>query len=462
MTAAAVAPPASAWVSLAAELSPHAELRLDLEARTSAATDRSGWVTTDVPDAVVVAATVEDVSAVLRFATATRTPVVTRGAGTGLAGGAVAGAGSLVLDLSGLDAIVEVRPDDAVAVVEPGVLTADLDRAVRAYGLRYAPDPASAAISTIGGNIATNAGGLRCVKYGVTRDAVLALDVVLADGTRLHTGRATLKGVAGYDLTSLLVGSEGTLGVIVGATLQLTALPAQVSTATAFFDDLDAAVSATLAVTRAGVRPSTLELLDGATLAAIDAAQGSDLAERGAAFVLVQTDGFAADAEMAAAVLGLQRFGGVVTVTTDPDEAERLLAARRLALPSIERLGRALIEDIAVPRSQLAAAVRGVAEIAASTGVQIFTFAHAGDGNLHPIIAVRSEDPAHLAAVDGAADAVFALALRLGGTVSGEHGVGLLKRSWLDAELGPRSRELQRGIKAVFDPLDLLNPGKAL
>jgi glycolate oxidase len=406
--------------------------------------------------------TVADVQEVLRFATATRTPVVTRGAGTGLAGGAVAGEGSLVLDVSGLTRIVDVRPDDAVAVVEPGVLTADLDRAVRAYGLRYAPDPASAAISTIGGNIATNAGGLRCVKYGVTRDAVLALDVVLADGTLLHTGRATVKGVTGYDLTSLLVGSEGTLGVVVGATLRLTALPTQVATATAFFDDLDAAVSATLAVTRAGVRPSTLELIDRATLTAIDAAQGSDLAARGEAFVLVQTDGFAAEAELAVAAAELRRSGAEVTVTTDADEAERLLATRRLALPSIERLGRVLIEDIAVPRSQLAAAVRGVAEIAASTGVQIFTFAHAGDGNLHPIIAVRSEDPAHLAAVDRAADAVFALALRLGGTVSGEHGVGLLKRGWLDAELGRRSRDLQHGIKAVFDPLNLLNPGKAV
>ena len=253
---------------------------------------------------VVRAGTVADVQEVLQFATATRTPVVTRGAGTGLAGGAVAGGGSLVLDVSGLTRIVDVRPDDAVAVVEPGVLTADLDRAVRAYGLRYAPDPASAAISTIGGNIATNAGGLRCVKYGVTRDAVLALDVVLSDGTLLQTGRATVKGVTGYDLTSLLVGSEGTLGVIVGATLRLTALPAQVATAAAFFADLDAAVDATLAVTRAGVRPSTLELVDRATLAAIDAAQGSDLAARGEAFVLVQTDGFAAEAELAAAADG--------------------------------------------------------------------------------------------------------------------------------------------------------------
>ena len=460
MTAGTVAP--TALARLEAALSAGAVVAVDHASRAVAANDRSGWVVTSIPDVVVRVASVADVQEVLRFATATRTPVVTRGGGSGLAGGAVAGEGSLVLDVSGLTRIVEIRPDDAVAVVEPGVLTAELDRAVRAYGLRYAPDPASAAISTIGGNIATNAGGLRCVKYGVTRDAVLALDVVLADGTLLHTGQATVKGVTGYDLTSLVVGSEGTLGVVVGATLRLTAVPTLVATATAFFDDLDAAADSTLAVTRAGVRPSTLELVDGATLAAIDAAQGSDLAGRGAAFVLVQTDGFAAEAELEVAAAELRRLGGRVTVTTDPDEAERLLATRRLALPSIERLGRVLIEDIAVPRSRLADAVRGVAEVAASTGVQIFTFAHAGDGNLHPIIAVRSEDPAHLAAVDRAADAVFALALRLGGTVSGEHGVGLLKRGWLDAELGPRSRDLQRGIKSVFDPLDLLNPGKAL
>ncbi|GAB2573088.1 FAD-binding oxidoreductase [Microlunatus antarcticus] len=460
MTAGTVA--RSDWSGLAAALSPSAVVAVDEASRAAAANDRSGWVTTSSPDVVVRVGTVADVQEVLRFATATRTPVVTRGGGTGLAGGAVAAEGSLVLDVSGLTRIVDVRPDDAVAVVEPGVLTADLDRVVRAHGLRYAPDPASAAISTIGGNIATNAGGLRCVKYGVTRDAVLALDVVLADGTLLQTGQATVKGVAGYDLTSLLVGSEGTLGVIVGATLRLTAAPTLVATAAAFFYDLDAATAATLAVTRAGVRPSTLELVDGATLAAIDAAQGSDLATRGQAFVLVQTDGFAAEAELAVAAAELRRLGGQVQVTTDDAEAERLMSARRLALPSIERLGRVLIEDIAVPRSQLAEAVRGVAAIAKSTGVRIFTFAHAGDGNLHPIIAVASEDAGHLAAVDRAADAVFALALRLGGTVSGEHGVGLLKRGWLDAELGPRSRDLQHGIKAVFDPLNLLNPGKAL
>jgi len=435
---------------------------IEVAVRTERRADRSGWPPDGLPAAVVFPRTAQDVSRVLKLASDHRTPVVPRGAGTGLSGAATAGTGTVVLDLSEMNRIVAISAEDGTAVVEPGVITADLDRAAAEHGLRYAPDPASVAISTIGGNIATNAGGLRCVKYGVTRDAVLALDVVLADGTLLHTGRATVKGVTGYDLTSLLVGSEGTLGVVVGATLRLTALPTQVATATAFFDDLDAAVSATLAVTRAGVRPSTLELIDRATLTAIDAAQGSDLAARGEAFVLVQTDGFAAEAELAVAAAELRRSGAEVTVTTDADEAERLLATRRLALPSIERLGRVLIEDIAVPRSQLAAAVRGVAEIAASTGVQIFTFAHAGDGNLHPIIAVRSEDPAHLAAVDRAADAVFALALRLGGTVSGEHGVGLLKRGWLDAELGRRSRDLQHGIKAVFDPLNLLNPGKAV
>ncbi|WP_284678911.1 FAD-binding protein, partial [Frankia sp. AgKG'84/4] len=259
--------------------------------------DRSGWIPSGRPLGVAFARDVADVRATLRVATARRVPVTVRGAGTGLAGGAAAGQGGIVLDVAGMNRIRELSAEDSVAVVEPGVITADLDAAAQAVGLSYPPDPASAAISTIGGNIATNAGGLRCAKYGVTRESVLGLDVVLADGEMLRTGRRTVKGVAGYDLTSLFVGSEGTLGVVVAATVRLRPLARDPVTLAAFFDTLDAAVDAVTALGAAGVVPAVAELLDARTVRAVDAATGSDLAAQGAVFLLVQTDGPGAAAE---------------------------------------------------------------------------------------------------------------------------------------------------------------------
>jgi glycolate oxidase len=424
--------------------------------------DRSGWPPDGHPAAVVFPDDAAGVRRVLRLAHDARVPVVPRGAGTGLSGGAAAGAGTIVLDLSRMRRIVAVSSDDGTAVVELGVITADLDRAAGAYGLRYAPDPASAAISTIGGNIATNAGGLRCAKYGVTRDSVLGLDVVLADGRQISTGTATFKGVAGYDLTRLFVGSEGTLGVIVRATLRLHAIPLATATIAAFFAEVQAAAAAASAIGTARVQPAVCELLDEATLQAVDDAQGSGLRSQGAALLLVQTDGAGAsiEADLVAAVL--RATATSVQVSTDPVEAAELLAARRLALPSLERLGRPLIEDIAVPRSRLADAVRGIAAIAAEHRVPICTVAHAGDGNLHPIVVVdpmatRIPEPAWRAA-----DAIFELALALGGTLTGEHGVGTLKRRWLGRELGSTQHVLQQQIKAVFDPRGILNPGTAI
>jgi len=443
--------------------------------RAVAATDRSGWVPASLPSAVVRAQDVDDVVATLRWASAHGVPVVPRGAGTGLAGGAVAGAGSVVLDLSGLTRIVDLRADDQVAVVEPGVLTADLDRAAAAHGLRYAPDPASAAISTIGGNIATNAGGLRCVKYGVTRDAVLGLDVVLADGTRTRTGRSTVKGVAGYDLTSLFVGSEGTLGVIVGATLRLQPLPVRTATAAATFATVEAAAAAASAVTRAGLRPAMLELLDAATLAALAEAAAFDSPApggpvsggpmSGGALVIAQADGPGADVEIEAIAAALGRTATHLDVSAEPHRADELLAVRRRALPAIERRGRVLIEDIAVPLSRLAEAVTRIAELSARSGVPVFTFAHAGDGNLHPIVLTGQPlgDPGPVPApVTAVVDDIFRLALDLGGTITGEHGVGLLKRDWLATELDAGTQQLHHLVKTALDPAGILNPGKAL
>ncbi len=413
-------------------------------------TDRSGFVPEGIPKAVVFPRTAEEVSEVLRDASATGTPVVPRGAGTGLAGGASAGTGTIVLDLSRMTGL-SVHPADRTASAEPGVITADLDSAATAHGLRYVPDPASLAISTIGGNIATNAGGLRCAKYGVTRDAVLGLDVVLADGRLISTGRNTLKGVAGYDLTGLFVGSEGTLGVIVRATLRLRPLPPPTVTIAASFADVAGAAAAAAGLP---MQLSLAELMDVATLRAVDAAQGTRLAAAGGALLIVQTDGPVEEAD--AAVEALRRTAASVRTTGDPDT---LLAARRLALPSIERFGRPLIEDIAVPLSRLADAVRAVEAIADRHGVTICTLAHAGDGNLHPII-VAGDEPSP--AVEAAADEIFRTALDLGGTVTGEHGVGVLKRQWLRRELGDTGLGLQNQIKTVFDPQNILNPGKAI
>ncbi|WP_406174406.1 FAD-binding oxidoreductase [Streptomyces canus] len=420
--------------------------------------DRSGSRPTGEPLAVVHARRTEDVTVTLRHAHELRVPVVPRGAGTGLSGGARADEGALVLDLSGMNRILELSADDQLAVVEPGVITAELDRAAGAHGLRYAPDPASAALSTIGGNIATNAGGLRCAKYGVTRDSVLGLEAVLADGTVIGTGRRTVKGVTGYDLTALLTGSEGTLAVITAATLRLRPVPVATATLAAYFPSFEAAAEASYAIARAGVEPALAELVDGPVLHAIDPA----LRERGAALLLVQCDGAGAAAEAAAVARLLGPLASTVETTEDPAEAEALLAARRLALPALEQLGRPLIEDIAVPRSRLARAVREIRAISARHDVPVFTLAHAADGNLHPIIVVDPDLDRLPDAAWEAAGEIFALALRLGGTLTGEHGVGVLKRQWVAEELGPAAHALQRRIKEVFDPRGILNPGKAL
>jgi glycolate oxidase len=422
------------------------------------ATDRSGTRPTGEPLAVVHARRTEDVTVTLRHAHELRVPVVPRGAGTGLSGGATADEGALVLDLSGMNRILELSADDQLTVVEPGVITAELDRAAGAHGLRYAPDPASAALSTIGGNIATNAGGLRCAKYGVTRDSVLGLEAVLADGTVIGTGRRTVKGVTGYDLTALLTGSEGTLAVITAATLRLRPVPVATATLAAYFPSFEAAAEASYAIARAGVEPALAELVDGPVLQAIDPA----LRERGAALLVVQCDGAGAAAEATAVARLLGPLASTVETTEDPVEAEALLAARRLALPALERLGRPLIEDIAVPRSQLARAVREIRAISARHDVPVFTIAHAADGNLHPIIVVDPDLDRLPDAAWEAAGEIFALALRLGGTLTGEHGVGVLKRQWVAEELGSAAHALQRRIKEVFDPRGILNPGKAL
>lgn len=425
------------------------------------ATDQGPVTDYQEPDAVVWAETVEDVQSVMRLASRHGVPVVPRGAGTGVSGGAHATTGCLVLCLDRMDRILELNPEDEVARVEPGVVNADLNAAAAAHGLMYAPDPASYRISTIGGNVATNAGGLRCAKYGVTRDAVLALDVVLADGTLIHTGHRTFKGVAGYDLTSLFVGSEGTLGIVVGATVRLKYLPTDIRTLAVFFPDMAAATAGVLALGAARVQPSILELMDGPSLEELDMRNGSSLARRGTALLLAQFDGLAAAQEAAVATTALAALGGNATLE-DPGEAERLVDLRRhnrgMDVDSETTVG----EDVAVPRSQLVHYVAALQAMAERHGVGVRIIAHAGDGNLHPTFWVADADAAKVAALNAALDESIDTAMELGGTITGEHGIGQYKLRWLPLEQAEEVRSLQSRIKDLFDPQGILNPGKAI
>ncbi|MEO6115003.1 MAG: FAD-linked oxidase C-terminal domain-containing protein [Pseudolysinimonas sp.] len=439
-------------------------VRVDDAALNAARADKSGQVSPSRPLAVVEATTIEQVQATMRIATTYRIPVVPRGAGTGLAGAAIGGEGELVLSTRRMDRILEVSVDDELAVVQPGVINGDLNAQLAGVGLWWAPDPASRAISTIGGNIATNAGGLLCAKYGVTREAVLGLKVVLSDGRLISMGHRTVKGVTGYDLTALMIGSEGTLGVVVEATLRLRPLPrGSVATISASFASVELAARAAAVIVSSGIKPAIMELLDATALDGIGAYLGIDLGGRGAQ-LLVQTDGMGADAEAADAVAVIRSLGGEAELTTDREEGEKLFAIRRSFHPAMQARGTVLIEDVAVPRSALPAMFTAIERIEAKYGISIPTVAHAGDGNLHPNFVFDAEEvdghvevPEHVWA---AADELFLDCLRLGGTLTGEHGIGILKKRWLRDELGDDSFALQRQIKQVFDPLGILNPGK--
>jgi glycolate oxidase len=426
--------------------------------------DRAGFVPDGAPLAAVFPRSTDEVAELVRIAGRHRVPIVPRGAGTGLAGGANAVDGGVVLSLTRMDAIVGIDPDELTARVQPGVLNATLSHAVHDLGLWYPPDPASWEISTIGGNLATNAGGLCCVKYGVTRDAVLGLEVVLADGTVTRVGRGTVKGVAGYDLVGLLVGSEGTLGIITEATLRLRPAPPPATTAVATFPSLPQAGDAIAEIVRT-TSPSLLELLDTTTIRAIERWKRMDLDQDAAALLVARSDlpGAQGAEEIAAIERACHAAGAdLVVTTTDPDEGELLLAARRLAYPALEQLGTTLLDDVAVPRAQVTRMVEEVAAIADRHGVVIGTFGHAGDGNLHPTLVYDATDPAAVDAVTAAFHDLVVAALALGGTVTGEHGVGLLKRDHLAEELDPAALRLHHAIKAAFDPHGLLNPGKIL
>ncbi|WP_240617304.1 FAD-binding oxidoreductase [Nocardioides speluncae] len=410
------------------------------------------------PLAVVLPESREQVQAVVRACAAASTPIVPRGAGSGLAGGANAVDGGVVLVTTKLDRIIEMDADNRLAVVEPGVVNDDLRRAAGKHDLYYPPDPSSSDWCTIGGNVATNAGGLCCVKYGVTADFVLGLEVVLADGELLRTGRRTVKGVAGYDLTSLFVGSEGTLGVITQATLALRPAPQAPATIVATFATTAAAGRAVTNVVRRGLTPSLLEIMDRQSVRAVEAYLHTDLDADGALLLAQSDSGDAAEADVLRQVFA--DAGATLThATTDLDEGRTLLAARRAVPPALERLGPALTDDVCVPRSRIAEFIDGCERIREECGLVIAVFGHAGDGNMHPKIIYAEDDVPRARA---AFAAILELALSLGGTITGEHGVGRLKQEWLARELGPVGVRTHHAIKAALDPAGLFNPGAAL
>jgi glycolate oxidase len=449
----------ASWVrALRAELTP-CPVESDVDILASFSRDHAPLAPAGTASALVRARSIEDVTRTLRFANERRIPVVTRAAGTGLAGGANATDGCILLSVLNLNRILSIDAATRTAVVEPGVLNGTLAAEAAARGLYYAPDPASRDISTIGGNIATNAGGACCLKYGVTGDHVAALKVVLPDGTLLRTGAITSKNVAGLDLTRLLVGSEGTLAVTVEATVRLLRAPRPAATLIAFFDTLDAAAAAIVAMD-ASAELSLLEIMDKVTLSAVENLVHMQLDTTAAALVIAQSDApDAPDAIARCAVLCAEHGARDVTSTDDPEEGRLLLAARRMALPALEKLGTTLLDDVAVPQPAIPEMMRRITAVAEQSGLIIGTFGHAGDGNLHPTIVFRPDQ--HDAAL-AAFDAIVRGALELGGTISGEHGIGSLKRDYLSAMLGPAERALQSRIKAAFDPHGILNPGKAI
>ena len=416
-----------------------------------------------MPLAVVQARTAADVQAALRWASAHGIPVVPRGTGTGLSGGSSAVEGGLVVSLAGMRA-VEIDVAARVAVVEPGALNIEVKRAAAVHGLWYPPDPSSYEICSIGGNVATNAGGLCCVKYGVTTDYVLGLDVVLADGTLITLGGKRIKDAAGLSLLKLFVGSEGTLGIITRVLLRL--IPAQPPRATlvAAFPTVPAAARAVVAIGRA-VRPSMLELMDSAAINAVEDYKPMGLDRSAGALLIAQSDAPAsAAADEVTLMEAACRAAGADEVfsTDDPEEGEMFGAARRMAFHAIEARGSLLLEDVGVPVPLLPELVEGIATIAASLAVEIPVVAHAGDGNSHPIIVFDPTDPDGAALAQQAFEQFMTLALSLGGTISGEHGVGRTKKGALPAQLGADVMALSQRIKDALDPRGILNPGAVL
>lgn len=425
--------------------------------------DRATFCPAGESAVVVRARSTDQVTTLLQIASAHRTPVVPQGARSGLSGAANAVDGCIVLSLEAMDRILDLDVPNRTVVTQPGVLNAELSRRVAQHGLFYPPDPSSWEFCSIGGNLATNSGGLCCVKYGVTTDYVLGLEVVLADGRVLRTGRRTVKGVAGYDLPKLFVGSEGTLGVITEATLLLRPAQQQPLTVAATFADEASAAGGISAVIGAGIVPSLLEFMDRISVEVVDASFRLGFGQDVGALVLAQSDlgGTAAAEEIDRIARALGDAGAdSVVVADDAAEGELLLAARRNVLTAFERLGATLVDDVCVPRDRLAPLVAEVRRLADQAGLVVGVVGHAGDGNFHPTVVFDPDDADQVRRAELLFADIMRLGLALGGTITGEHGVGILKRELLAEEVGEESLRVQRAIKRTLDPLGILNPGK--
>ena len=456
------ATPAAALDELRARL-PEQQLLTDPDLLQSYRQDWAKAPDPGMPLAVVRARTTEDVQEVMRWAGTHAVPVVPRGAGSGLSGGATAVEGGIVLSTE-LMRDIDVDPVTRTATVQPGLYNAEVKAAVARHGLWYPPDPSSYEICSIGGNIATNAGGLCCVKYGVTTDYVLGMTVVLADGTAVRLGGARLKDTAGLSLTKLFVGSEGTLGIVTEIIVRLIPEQPPRSTVVGIFPDVVACSEAVLAVTRR-IRPAMLEFMDNVSIRAVEADLRMGLDTTAGAMLLAQSDLTGADrtAETEFITEAFRANGATdVFFTDDPDEGEQFTVARRAAFTSLGKTGSLLLEDVGVPLPALPELVAGIEEISARNDVPIALVAHAGDGNTHPIIVLEDDDPDRAARAQQAFGEVMDLAIGMGGTITGEHGVGRLKAPWLPAQLGDDVMELSRRIKNALDPQGILNPGTML
>jgi glycolate dehydrogenase FAD-linked subunit len=414
-----------------------------------------------LPWAVARPVLAAEVSQILGLANRERFPIVPRGAGTGMSGGSVPTQGGLVLTFERMNRIIEINEEDFLAVVEPGVVTGDLQGAVEAKGLFYPPDPASHQFCTMGGNVAECAGGLRAVKYGVTKDYVLGLEVVMPTGEIINTGARTAKSVAGYDLTKLIVGSEGTLGVVTKIIVKLLPLPESVRTLAAFFTSVDDAARAASKILSARIVPRALELVDHAALRAVETYLKEDLSRGAKAMLLVEVDGSddstKRESKRVSEILA-QSGASSVNFADSPAERERLWKARRAISPALYTIKpKKVNEDIVVPRSKIADLLRKIGEIAKKHDLLIVSFGHAGDGNIHANILV---DDADLPRADEAVNEIFDATLSLGGSISGEHGIGLTKAAYLPKESGSEAIAVMRRIKQALDPNNILNPGK--
>jgi len=463
MPAATSAEARSAFLAAVRAALPDLKLLDDPADRESYRNDETSYLKAGPPLAVALPTSTAEVSTLVRLCGQHGIPIVPRGAGSGLSGGAAGIEGGLTIALTRMDEVLEIDRENLVVVTQPGILNAELKKRVAAEGLFYAPDPASYEICSIGGNLGTNAGGLCCVKYGQTRDSVLGLEVVLADGRVIRTGGRNVKDTAGYALTHLFVGSQGTLGIITEAILRLRVAPPPRTTMLAFFPSLDGAGDAVARIVAAGTNPVTLELLDKPSIAAVDDAFQLGLDRDAEAMLLVESDRAepAATAELDEMVAACEAAGATSTLrAADATEADWLRQARRLALRALERQGQVRMEDVGVPRSRVPDLLRAIAAIGVKYDIRIATFGHAGDGNLHPNFIFDHDDPRAEELTDLARADLYRAAIGLGGTVTAEHGIGIARRDALVEQVGPDVVGVMRSIKQALDPQGILNPGR--